>query len=202
MRHRRDIPIRACRQLAFANTHPKLEGSPCKKELHVDIDAEMRQRGEFPVDQPMEALKTDHHFVRRLFDRYFQSADADEKKDAGRHILSLLEMHTALEEAVFYPRVRSVDASLIDSCEQEHDQARQLLRTLRLMNEGDPQAEPLFRQLADAIFRHIDAEEQELFPKVEQSNLDLSAIGHEMQAYETRLIGDRMQKPIAPGVRL
>ncbi|HEY0844292.1 MAG TPA: hemerythrin domain-containing protein [Noviherbaspirillum sp.] len=168
----------------------------------MDIESEMRQRGEFPVDQPMEALKTDHRLVRQLFDRYFQTQDMSEKQDTGRHILSLLEMHTALEETVFYPRVRSEDSSLIDQCEQDHDQARQLIRSLRLMNDGDPQAEPLFRQLAEAILRHVELEEQQLFPKIEQSNLDLSGIGHEMQAFETRMIADRMQKPVAPGFRL
>lgn len=190
--------------LAIKRVPPKLEclDTLDNKELLVDIEFEMRHRGEFPVDQPMEALKTDHDFVRQLFDRYFQTRDPEEKHETGRHILSLLEMHTALEEAVFYPRVRSADPSLIDHCEQEHDQARQLIRTLRLMNDGDPQAEPLFRQLADAIFRHVETEEQQLFPKVEQSNLDLSAIGHEMQAFETRMIADRMQKPVAPGFRL
>lgn len=168
----------------------------------MDIESEIRQRGEFPVDQPMEALKTDHQFVRQLFERYFQAQDVNEKQDAGRHILSLLEMHTTLEETVFYPRVRNEDPALIDQCEQDHDQARQLIRSLRLMNDDDPQAEPIFRQLADAVLRHMELEEQQLFPKVEQSSLDLSGIGHEMQAFETRMIADRMQKPVAPGFRL
>lgn len=168
----------------------------------MDIDSDMRQRGEFPVDQPMEALSADHQFLTQLFDRYFRTQDVNDKKDTGRHILALLEMHTTIEETVFYPRVRSVDPALIDQCEQDHDQARQLIRTLRLMNDGDPQAEPIFRQLADAILRHVETEEQQLFPKVEQANLDLSGIGHEMQAFETRMIADRMQKPVAPGFRL
>lgn len=168
----------------------------------MDIDTVMRQRGEFPVDQPIEALRTDHQFVRQLFDRYFQTQDADDKQAVGRHVLALLETHTALEEAVFYPRVRSVDPGLIDVFEQEHEQANQLIRTLRLMNDGDPQAEPIFRQLADAILSHIEVEEQQLFPRVEQANFDMSAIGHEMQSVETRMIADRMQRPVAPGFRL
>jgi hemerythrin superfamily protein len=167
----------------------------------VTIDPNLRRRGEFPVDQPMEALKTDHNFVRQFFDRYFQAQDANEKREIGDHILLLLEDHTSLEEGVFYPQVRDVDPSLIDHCEQEHEQAKQLIETLKPLDEGDPQLEPMFRQLADAIFKHVDTEEQQLFPKVQQANLDLSAIGHEMAAFEIRLIADRYQKPIAPGLR-
>lgn len=167
------------------------------------IDSDLRRRGEFPVDQPMEALKTDHNLVRQLFGRYFQTWDINEKKDVGRHILSLLEMHTSLEEDVFYPRVRDVDPSLIDHCEQEHEQARQLMERFKLMGDADPQqAEETFRQLADAIFRHIDTEEQQLFPKIRQANLDLNAIGREMQTFETSMIARRLQKPIAPGLRI
>jgi hemerythrin superfamily protein len=172
-----------------------------EKEQHVDIDTSMRRRGEFPVDQPLEALKTDHQFVRQLFDRYFQAQDDDEKKDAGSHLLLLLEMHTSVEEGVFYPRVHTVDPTLLDQCAQEHDQAAQLIDTLKLMDEADPQAVALFHELADAVLRHIDTEEQQLFPKVQQANLDLGAIGREMLALETRMIAGRAQRPAAPGLR-
>jgi len=167
----------------------------------MDVDFNAYRRGEFPADHPMEALKNEHHFVRELFDRYFQARDANDKRDAGEHVLLLLEMHTSLEEAVFYPRVRDADPALIDQCEQEHEQAKQLIQRLKIMDENDPQAEAIFRQLADAIYRHVDTEEQQLFPKVRQANLDLSAIGHEMQAFETTMIADRTHKPIAPGLR-
>jgi hemerythrin superfamily protein len=165
------------------------------------IDSNMRNRGEFPVDQPIQALKTDHNLVRQMFDRYFQARDADEKRDVGSHILLLLEMHTSLEEAVFYPRVHDVDPSLIDHCEQDHDQAKQLIESLKLMDEADQQTDRMYRQLADAIFRHVDIEEQQLFPKVEQANLDLSDIGREMQNFEISMIAQRSQRPPTPGLR-
>lgn len=168
----------------------------------MDIDSNAYRRGDFPVDHPLDALRTDHGFARALFDHYFNARDTEEKKTLGRHILSLLEMHTALEESVFYPRVRDTDPSLVDHCEQEHEQARQMIKMLQLMNDGDPQADQLFRQLADAVFRHVDHEEQQLFPQIEQANLDLSAIGDEMQAFETRMIAAHAQRPAAPGVRL
>lgn len=167
----------------------------------MDIDTSMRRRGEFPVDRPLDALKTDHQFVRQLFDRYFRTQDEHEKRDAGSHLLLLLEMHTSLEEGVFYPRVRNIAPALLDRCAHEHEQAEHLIARLKIMDEADPQAVALFRELADAVLRHIDAEEQQLFPKVQQANLDLSAIGQEMLALETRMIAGRAHRSVAPGLR-
>ncbi|WP_192805191.1 hemerythrin domain-containing protein [Noviherbaspirillum aerium] len=164
-------------------------------------DANAFRRGEFPTDAPIEALRTDHRFVKELFERYFATRDEDEKKETGRHVLLLLEMHASLEEGVFYPRVRDADPRLVDHCEEDHEEARQLIDRLKPMDESDPQAQQLFRQLADMVLLHVENEETSLFPKVEQAGLDLSAIGAEMQTLQTRMIADRLQKPIAPGLR-
>jgi len=168
----------------------------------VDIESQLRGRGEFPSDRPLEALKTDHDLVRQLFDRYFQTSDAGERKDLGGHLLALLEMHAELEENVFYPRVREADPSLVSHCEEEHARARQLIDALKLMDEDGQQAEPLFRQLQEAVSRHVEEEERQLFPKIEQAGLDMGALGNEMQSYEIRLIAARNQRPAAPGIRL
>ncbi len=50
------------------------------KAQYMDMDFSAYQRWDFPVDQPIEALRTDHRFVRELFERHFQAQDADEKK--------------------------------------------------------------------------------------------------------------------------
>src|SRR4051812_22446639 len=136
----------------------------------MDVDAHAhRGQGGFPVDQPMDALKSDHHLVRQLFERYLNTQDINVKKELGPRILLLLGMHASLEEGVFYPRVRDADPSLVDQCENDHGQAKQLIEQLDGMDEGDPQTEQLFRQLATDMLRHIDMEEQKLFPKVQQA---------------------------------
>jgi hemerythrin superfamily protein len=160
-----------------------------------------RGQGGFPVDQPLEALKGDHDFVRQLFDRYLNAPDLNAKKEVGPRLLLLLEMHTSLEDAVFYPRVHEAAPTLVDQCEEDHQQAKQIIERLKGMDEGDSPADQLFRQLADAILKHIDTEEQQLFPKVRQAKLDLTAIGLEMQAFETSMLGTRAQAPQRPGMR-
>lgn len=113
--------------------------------------------------------------------------------------MALLEKHTALEERAFYPHVREVDASLIEHFEQEHGEARQLIENLKRIDESDPHTDELYHRLADSVLRHVESEETQLFPKIEQAGLDMSAIGQEMQAVEIQMIATRNQCPVAPG---
>jgi len=155
------------------------------------MDNEMQDRhgsAGYPVDQPTQALRTDHQFVRTLFDRYLNTDNVDVKKQAGPQILMALEMHSRLEETVFYPRVRDTDPSLIGEFEDAHQQVDQMVAQLKTMDEGDPQCDALMQQLCDAVMRHVDTEEQQLFPKVEGAGLDMTALGLEMQAFEASII--------------
>lgn len=150
-----------------------------------------RQTPGFPADQPMEFLAKDHDFVRQLFERYLNTQDVLVKKEAGPEILLLLGMHTALEEATFYPMVRDVDPQLVDECKDQHAQARRLMEKLQGMDVTDPQCDDTFRQLQEAVLHHIGVEENQLFPKVRQANLDLEEIGLQMAAYEANAVASQ-----------
>ncbi|MGE5649882.1 MAG: hemerythrin domain-containing protein [Bacillota bacterium] len=150
-----------------------------------------RGEGAFPVDQPMQALEKDHQFVRQLFDRYGNTQDRQVKQEAGRRILELLEMHSALEESTFYPAVAQADAALVEQCKNDHEQVDQMVQQLKGMDAGDPQCDRLFQQLRDDVLRHMQVEEQQLFPAIRQANLDLQAIGLQMQAFESNMAASR-----------
>jgi hemerythrin superfamily protein len=160
-----------------------------------------RSSGAFPVDQPMQALEKDHQFVKQLFERYFGTQDKLVKQEAGPRILELLEMHNALEEATFYPAVTQANASLVEECKKEHEQAEQLMQQLKGMDISDPQCDRLFQQLRDAVLQHVDVEENQLFPAIQQANLDLQAIGLQMQAYESSMVASRASASGQRGAR-
>jgi hemerythrin superfamily protein len=163
-------------------------------EACMDMDPiENRSSGGFPVDDPMQALEKDHDFVKQLFEAFLNTDDMQVRQQAGPRILMLLEMHSALEEATFYPVVQSLDEDLVDECEEQHAQADQLIRQLKSMEVSDPQYEDLLQQLCDAVLQHIDVEENQLFPAVRESNLDLEAMGLEMQAYEANMVATQAQ---------
>ncbi|HYD95000.1 MAG TPA: hemerythrin domain-containing protein [Noviherbaspirillum sp.] len=153
-----------------------------------------RGQGGFPADRPIDALKADHRLVRQLFDQFFNTQDVNAKKEGGPRLLLLLEMHAALEESVFYPRVQEAEPGLVEHCEQEHQEARQLIEQLKGMDEADAQYEQLMRQLSESVMRHVENEEQTLFPKVQQSGLDLGEIGLQMQAFESNMLGTQARQ--------
>jgi hemerythrin superfamily protein len=172
------------------------------KETTVNMGtAQSASPAGFPTDQPMEALKRDHQYVRQLFDRYLNTSDEAVKQEAGPEIIRALELHADLEEAVFYPRVRSIDPRLVEHSEQEHQEARQLMEQLKRFDMADPQCDRLFRQLADSVLHHVESEEQQLFPSVQNSGLDLASLGLEMQAYEASILSAQARSSDRPGMQ-
>lgn len=145
----------------------------------------------FPVSDPLQALEKDHNYVKKLFERYLGTQDTLVKQEAGPEILLSLELHSMLEEAVFYPAVQQIDATLVDQCKDEHEQVDQLLHQMKHMDINDPQCGNLFQQLRDAVLQHIEVEEQQLFPAIRQASLDMGALGLKMQAYEANIVATK-----------
>ena len=138
----------------------------------------------FPVDRPIEALIRDHKLVRTLAES-FRSSDSDAVKiNAAEQILMLVETHSLLEETVFYPAVRNIDPSLVGSFEEEHHETDAILVELKRISLKDPQAFPMFEKLLALHIQHIEREENEFFPKLEQAGMDMTPLGLQMQAYE------------------
>ena len=147
-----------------------------------------RSHGSVSVDDPTQALMQDHDYVRQLFQRYLSTQDERVKQQAGPHICDALRRHTALEEAVFYPRVQHLDPALIEKCEDDHQHADEILVRMADLKPGESAYDELMQQLRDAIIAHIEVEEQQLFPAVRNSSMDLQDLALRMQAFESNLI--------------
>lgn len=144
--------------------------------------------GAFPVDRPVEALMRDHKLVRQLAEHYRNSDSTEVKKQAASQILQALHTHSRVEETVFYPGVRTIDPDSIAHFEQEHLKVDDLLATLQGMSLDDARSEQMMGELLDLTMRHMQEEEDQFFPKLEQAQMDMSAIGLEMAAFEANLI--------------
>ncbi|HEV2610881.1 MAG TPA: hemerythrin domain-containing protein [Noviherbaspirillum sp.] len=142
----------------------------------------------FPVDRPVESLIRDHNLVRTLVETYRNSDSDAVKINAAEQILMLMETHSLLEESVFYPAVREIDPTLIGHFEQEHQKTDQILVELKRMSLNDPQALPLFEQLIELHLQHVEEEENQFFPRLEQAGIDMMPIGLQMQAFEANMV--------------
>lgn len=159
------------------------------------------RHGAFPVDRPVEALLRDHEMVRRLADAWTRDTSMAARKQAATQLLQALEIHSRLEEGVFYPAVRQVDAALIDRLEDDHHQVDDLLAAIKNMPDSDSRREPMLRQLIDMVLQHIDAEENQFFPELTRANLDMTPIGLQMASFEASLVHTMTLQDARSGLR-
>jgi hemerythrin superfamily protein len=170
-------------------------------EMATDNEPNTPRPGEHsmdPIEHPLDALIRDHDIVRKLADAYCNTQDRQVQKQAAKQMLQAIHTHSRVEESVFYPGVRQIDAAMIGHFEQEHLKVDDLVATLQGMSLDEPQADRLVRELITSVRHHIDQEEKEFFPKLERANMDMAPIGLEMQAFEANLI--HMQSQVDAGV--
>ena len=104
-----------------------------------------------------------------------------------------LEVHTKIEEEIFYPAVRRRGgecAKLVDEGIQEHDEAEELLKQVAGIDPTDAAFADTMRELIDAVDHHASEEENEMFPRVRDSLEDgtLQDLGQRLQARKQQLM--------------
>jgi hemerythrin-like domain-containing protein len=148
-------------------------------------------------DDAISMLMEDHKKVQKLF-RDFEKAHEADDSEACQQIVQRacaeLEVHTTLEEELFYPAAREAlgeDEELIDEAEVEHQSAKELIAQLGAMGPQDQKYAATFTVLAEYVKHHIKEEERELFPKLKKAKLDVDSLGEEMQAQKRVLTEER-----------
>jgi len=142
---------------------------------------------------PVQMLKDDHEKVRTLF-RQFESADGDKRQQIADQLFMELEVHTSIEEEIFYPAMRSAgdaqDKEEVAHAYEEHAGAKQLMQQLRGMPASDQQFMTMWQQLRKDVEHHAHEEETEMLPKAEQElGGQMDRLGQEMMARKEQLMG-------------
>lgn len=146
-----------------------------------------------PSVDAISLLIQDHKDVKKLFEEYKGLRDRSKfkKKEIADDICQALTVHTQIEEEIFYPAVRSAikDDAVMDEALAEHAAAKDLIAQIEAIDPGDDLYDAKIKVLSEQITRHVEEEEDEMFPLVRKSNLDLRVLGIEM--------ADRKEKEIA-----
>lgn len=148
-----------------------------------------------------KVLVDDHLRVKRLLTNYEQSPW---RLDMALLVCDELKMHNTIEEEIFYPAVRdAVDERLADESEDEHAQVDEIIAAVEDMDPGDPALERTMRMLRSALTKHIDREENVIFPK---ANVDLANVlldmGREAFARRQELMGARVSGDVSPSLSM
>lgn len=140
----------------------------------------------------IEQLKADHRKAEDLFEKYEvakKSANKEEKYEIGREVCAALLIHMELEEMLFYPE--ACDAiqkkELISEAIVEHQGAKTLIDELGNTSIDSSMFDAKVGVLDEQIRHHVKEEENELFPRVRESELDLDELGKKMEKQKEQL---------------
>jgi hemerythrin superfamily protein len=127
----------------------------------------------------LSVLRRDHRLAEELFAEFARSAP-QQLDPLARRICKMLRVHTQIEEELFYPvvgRALTADKGLLEDARREHAQARESIMRIESMTSDNPSFCDEVDALSRCVAEHVAAEEQELFPKVSATTLDLNALG-------------------------
>ena len=136
-----------------------------------------------------QMIRQDHKKVEGLFKKFEQTKGSQPKRRLAETAMAELEVHAALEEEIFYPAVKREvdDGSMVQEAMEEHQTVKQLISELKGMKEADDEFESQFSQLVENVQHHVQEEENEMLPKVEESELDLNSLGEQMSQRKQEL---------------
>jgi iron-sulfur cluster repair protein YtfE (RIC family) len=138
----------------------------------------------------IEILREDHQEVLRIIDELeMLEDDSDEiaqaEPDSFNQLHYALNLHTQLEEEVFYPALENFDETraLIRVSYREHEEIDHFLARLSLLTPSDERFQELLSELRSSLEHHIEEEEGELFPKAEElcGSQRLKEMGKQME---------------------
>ena len=144
--------------------------------------------------QAIEMLKEDHQKVERAF-KEFEKMNREDTEACKQLILGVcedLEVHTSLEEEVFYPAVREAieDDDIMNEAAVEHETAKMLIEQLENMDADDPNYFATFTVLGEYVRHHIKEEEGEMFPEAKKADLAMDELADRMRARKEELLGE------------
>lgn len=158
-------------------------------------------------NQVINMLKEDHARVRKAFGDFEKLdvfEDSEQCMELVEHTCDELEVHTALEEELFYPAAREAldEADLVDEAEVEHMTVHMLMDQIKDMEPEEEKYAATFKVLGEYVKHHLKEEEDEMFPRLAKSKLDWDGLLQQMTERRQQLIAELMPEalPEAQGV--
>jgi hemerythrin superfamily protein len=118
----------------------------------------------------LEVLKQDHQKVKGLFQEARQGTDRNKRKELFDKIDTELEIHTHIEETIFYPAIEEHEEfkEMVAEALEEHQEAKMLLDELEELGADNHDFSSKLQQLMEAVEHHVEEEEGEMFPKIRE----------------------------------
>ena len=142
----------------------------------------------------IDLLRADHAHVKDLFQQYEAAGHRAHQKKQGiaEEVFAALDVHTTLEEELFYPAMkRKTDQDgkdLVAEAMEEHHVVTTLMEELQGLDPKDERYDAKFTVLRENVAHHIEEEEGEMFSEAEEVLGErLERLGTQMQERKQQL---------------
>lgn len=120
----------------------------------------------------VSVIVTDHREVEAAF-KELESGNGtpEHRRDLADHVITELVRHSVAEEMYMYPAAREHlpdGDKLADHELKEHAEAEKIMKDLDGVDATDPKFDELMGKLMSEIRHHIEDEEGDLLPKLQQ----------------------------------
>jgi hemerythrin superfamily protein len=144
----------------------------------------------------LSLLISDHKEVSALFAKYEKGSKqytAAEKATLAKEICNALTVHAQIEEEIFYPSCREhvhKAEDLLAEAKVEHQSLKELIAKIEQEEPGTDEFDAEVTVLGEYVKHHVKEEQNELFPKVRKSDLDLKQLGEQLAVKKEELQGE------------
>lgn len=140
----------------------------------------------------IKLLEAQHREVESMFKEFEKLGERafSTKQELARKICLALEVHTTIEEALFYPELETAAATadLVREAYIEHTSAKDLIAQIKASKAEAEDFDARVKVLKDMIEHHVGEEEDELMPAARDvlGKERLDAMGEEAESMKAR----------------
>jgi len=137
-----------------------------------------------------DLLQRDHRQVESWFHACESLSDDQQKAELIQRICMALQVHAQIEEEIFYPRARAEtgEEGLVQEAIQEHAEVKRMVAEIEQRQAQGQDCTEQLEAMRQAVMHHVQEEENEMFPKVRSSDIDLFALGSELATRRSELM--------------
>jgi hemerythrin superfamily protein len=148
-------------------------------------------------------LKADHRQVEEWFGQFKATRSIARKLSLAAKVCRALEVHTRIEEEIFYPAFLEATGaeSIHHEAEVEHEAAKKLIAEIESSGPDDDYYDAKMKVLSEMIKHHVNEEEKRggMFAEARRAGMDLRALGERLASRKAELmngseIGSRPQR--------
>ena len=145
--------------------------------------------------QALDLLIADHNRVRGLFAQFKDAHDNDDTATMSTVAVKIfddLEVHTAIEEEIFYPNVHDTNSDIAETVDeglQEHHVVKILMAEIKQLPDGSDDWVAKMQVLIENVEHHAEEEEKEMFPPLRNQLADdrLEELGTQLESRKKQL---------------